>query len=488
MLGTRRREELRRLAAAALGVCLLAIPGAAQAKNFCTNSSTGSDATSYASLTTAATDGTGTCTATIRRAADVALAGDTVYVSPGTYNAAGTNNRFVSSLNPTNAGTSGSPITFIGVGTVNLGLSSSTGPMLGCSGRSYITWNNFSINEANGTSNADTGPVALHDAVGCIVEYLTVNGNGVGHGAVDNHNGIRMESCDDCIIRHSTITNVTTNSGNHHNGAGIMVYESNGGIIEHNAISDSGSGIFLKGGPNVGTRPGFLVRFNRLTNIAESALVSYAGAPSTTANPTIFSQNIVDGALTAFRFWHFDSGFDDPTYNFFLNNTAYNVTNCLEVVGNMTGTPNNGLWNNICSTATFGVYSNAPASYFQDTSRIDFEHNVYHSVATQHARLNVDGSTVNVTLANWKLTPYFQDADSPAGSTSDPLFTNAAGGDFHLGGSSPALTQGSAVRGIGGADGTTIPAGAYITGSETIGVGNAGGSSTVRRRRVRGAE
>jgi len=467
----------------------LALPAVVEAKPFCTNSSTGSDATAYASLTTATQDGNGTCTATIRRAADVALAGDIIYVAAGTYTTAGTANRFVSSLNPTNSGTNGNPIVFISVGTVNLGLSSSTGVIVGCSSRNYITWRGFVVHEANGTSVADTGSVVAHDSTGCIIEQMSINGNGTGHGQVDNHTGIRMEACVSCILRNNTITNVTSAVGtNAANGSAIMVYASDSGTIENNTISACGSGIYMKGGPHSGTRPGFTIRYNLISNVTTAGLITYAGAPSTDANPTIWSQNIVRDAASGIRFWHFNSGFDDATYNVFVNNTIYNVTNGVEVLGDFTSTTaNNVVRNNIVSVATYGILSTAPATYHQNTSRISHENNVYHSIATQHARLNADGSPVNVTLANWKLAPYTQDAASPAAITSDPQFVSTVTPDFHLQGGSPALTHGRAIRGVGGADGTTIPAGAYITGAETIGAGN-DNAGAVRRLRIRGAD
>lgn len=51
----------------------------------------------------------------------------------------------------------------------------------------------------------------------------------------------------------------------------------------------------------------------------------------------------------------------------------------------------------------------------------------------------------------------------------NPLFVDAGSHNYRLQSGSQALTLGRAIGGIGGADGTIIPAGAYITGNETIG-------------------
>jgi hypothetical protein len=56
------------------------------------------------------------------------------------------------------------------------------------------------------------------------------------------------------------------------------------------------------------------------------------------------------------------------------------------------------------------------------------------------------------------------------GTTGDPLFTNAGTRDYTLQAGSPALTLGRDLLSLTGTLNATIPAGAYITGTETIGV------------------
>lgn len=454
-----------------LVLACLALPSLASAKDFCVNSATGSDGTAYASLNMSS------CTATIRRAADVALAGDHVYVAAGTYNAAGTASRWVPSLNPANEGTAGNPIVFEAVGTVNIGLSSSTGPMIGCSARDYVTWIGFTIDEANGTSEPDTGPVTAHDSTGCRLEYLTIDGNGNGHGQVDNHNGIRVESCTDCYVGHCTIHSVTSLSPNPNNGAGIMVYASEGLTLENNHISSSGSGIFLKGGPSggwTGTMRGATVRFNLVENVSNSALIANAGVPSAVATPTRIYQNVVNGAgESCFRVWFFGDA-QDPQNVRWINNTGYD---CGSAGIQYAGTPGASLThgivfrNTLISGATSGI-SSEQQTWHQDATDDDHEQSLYHSISGTFAVLN--GGGTNVTLANWKLSPYTQDAATPDAITSDPQFVTA-GSDFHLQAGSPALTHGRVLDSIGGTDGDTIPVGAYITGSETIGPTTGGG-------------
>ena len=66
----------------------------------------------------------------------------------------------------------------------------------------------------------------------------------------------------------------------------------------------------------------------------------------------------------------------------------------------------------------------------------------------------------------------------------DPMFVDTAGGNYHLRPGSPALTMGRSRYGVGGPDGTVIPAGAYITGNEIIGPGTSGLPATVMNLRI----
>lgn len=464
-----------------LFVLLLLLASDVEAKDFCVNSSTGSDGTSYASLNMS------TCTASVRRAADVAQAGDHVYVAAGTYNAAGTGNRFISSLNPSNSGFSGNPIVFEAVGTVNLGLSSSTGPILGCSSRDYITWIGFSVDEANGTSTSDTGSTVGHDSTGCRFEAMTIDGNGTGHNRGDNHTGIRFEDCTDCYAGHNTIHDVYTCAPgacsfgdiavNGHNGACILTYGSENLTIEHNELYNCGAGIFIKGGPSGGWTSdidGHQIRFNLIHDVTLSGIAYYVGGPADSATPSIISQNIVYSATTCFRYWFFNSTLQDPKYTHYINNTCYNADYGFEYRGTPAAFSHNlKVWNNVVSGVTNAVLSQQ-LTFHQSSAENSHEHNVYHNVSGTMMLLD-DGSE-SVTLANWKLSPYTQDAASPDAITTDPSFVDAGSGDFHLSGGSAALSHGRVTNSIGGSDGSTIPAGAYITGSETIGP-DAGGAT-----------
>lgn len=484
-----------------LALMLMLAASAADAKPLCVNPSTGSDSNTYAA-NTGNMDGTGTaCWLTVGRAvwgstnqaspnaAEAATAGDTVYIAAGTYTAPGKASRTDPAFNPANSGSSGSPIVLRAVGTVNLALSSSAGPTLGCFSRDYITWIGFSVDEANGVSEPDTGAVVGWDSTGCRFEALTIDGNGTGHNRGDNHTGVRLEECIDCYIGHSTIHDVYSCQSactggdppvNAHNGSAIQTYASTNFVIEHNLIYNAGAGLFIKGGPWTVAIDGGTIRYNLIHTLTQSGIAVFAGSPAASGTPALIYQNVVYGAVNCFRYWFFGDTTNDPTYTHFVNNTCYNATNGFSYNGTPVSSPVHGftVWNNVVSTVTSGISSTASVAFHQNAAEADHEHQVYHSVSGTFGVL--DGGSTNISLATWQGGSYNQDAASPAAITTDPLFANIAAADFRLctgsgtphascSGASPALTHGRVTNSIGGSDGATIPAGAYITGNETIG-------------------
>lgn len=81
----------------------------------------------------------------------------------------------------------------------------------------------------------------------------------------------------------------------------------------------------------------------------------------------------------------------------------------------------------------------------------------------------MDGSANNISFSLWQSTYGF---DLNALNGVNPLFVDPLNGNFRLQSSSPALTLGRDILDLNSNGSTTdvIPAGAYITGTETIGL------------------
>jgi hypothetical protein len=392
-----------------------------------------------------------------------AVAGDTVLVTAGTYTAPGTGTRFGVAFNPVNAGTSeGARIIIQAVGTVNLrSTGTAGGPIIGSNGKNYITWDGFTVDETTYYSlgTGEQGNCVVNAANYVTIKNCTLIGN---TSAVpdQNHHAIFYSESNYGYIYNNTIRDV---KGPDENVAGIYEYGSDNLLIEHNNIYNCSSGIWLKGS----VADSITVRFNKIYDVTNIGIRNGATTGSNT-NHLIY-QNLIynagDGIVT---YYNVGAG------NKIVNNTLYNVSSGFRYHNESTQV----LWyNNIVHTARISsVRTNAYTVY---PTVHDWEHNLYYNTTVQW-RLDSDGQTQN--WAYWTGT-WNQDTVGPAGRYgSNPLFANIAGRDFRLctaagvphvscSGVSPALTLGVDILNLAGR-GTSaiIPAGAYITGNETIGI------------------
>lgn len=402
--------------------------------------------------------------------AQAAVAGDVVAITAGAYSAPGGGDRFEVTYNPANEGTNGNPITFYALGTVTLTHTSSVGPVIGASSKDYIHWvGPFTATEVGAPSTSDTGQCVFFDCNGCMVDGAILTGDPAWtEREGDNYPAIRIEDGPNTTVRNCVLTDYggETSGGGDENHAGIETYRSFPLTVEHNHFVNCASGIYLKA---VNTESFFvddtIVRYNIFENNRNG--IRILRYPQTSSDPCLIHQNVFEDNDRGIAIVRFGDGTTDPTHIKTFNNTFYNNDVGYSVGQSSTALNDNAgciFWNNICMNDGYHVevQSTSVATTLEE-DRLSAEHNVYRTPDTNFSELGGSG----VSLATWKAT-YSKDSVSPAAITSDPLFVSA-GTDFHLQGGSPALTQGRAVHGVGGSDGTTIPAGCYITGSETIG-------------------
>ena len=427
-------------------------------KNLYVNSAIGNDATTYAN------NSSSTPWATITRAAygnsdrgspnasEAADAGDTVFVSAGTYQTTGRNNRWLVAYNPVNNGTSGSPIVFKADGTVTLTYLSGVGPVIGAYSVDYIHWIGFTIDEANALSTPDTGPVVLSATIGSAIKECFLDGNGdPGYG--DNHPGIRIEGGDSCLVSNNTIHSFTTSGVNSNNGNGIQFYESDYTVVEHNEIYSCGAGIFVKGPADVRSVSD-TIRYNYIHDI------NVVGIILSGAENNIVYQNLVTDSYEGFRFWALTSN-ANPRGCKVVNNTFYNMANAsFNIRVNTADMQNNLFYNNICYDAPWMYWSENTTTPVPAT----IDYNCFDTYATAFSLLY--GTTR--TKAQWE-SAFSLDANS---LDTDPLFVNAAVDSFQLQATSP-CTTGYDTLDLDGDSSTNdaINMGCYITGSESIGLG-----------------
>lgn len=427
------------------------------------NATGGDDTRSYAtaqnSSTPWATIGRaawGTTNPNSPNASLAAQAGDTVLISAGTYTTDGitSGGRFDVALNPANDGTAGNPITFRGVGTVNIGMTSGhTGPVIGAEDRDYIIWDNVRIDDANCGSVSDTGPVVFWGSTGSQLLNSTIVGT--FQSWADNYNGIRTESTNNILIKNVTISNLSGNGGG--NVAGIMMYDSADMIMEHLDISTVPTGIYIKGDSagNPIVQSGAIVRFSRIHDTSRGIQVSAA------YQAKVYQNIIKSSSVYGIRQDNFISPQAEEVT--IQNNVIVAHSNGTSIGYSADGGTSNivnlRVFNNIF-TGGFYEAVNIGTHAIPDST---FEHNIYHGYTTWGSYSGAQRS-----FATWTGTG--KDSAAPASVTSDPLFVDTT--DYKLTGSSPGKNLGVDILDLDGDTSTTdnVDAGAYITGSETIGV------------------
>lgn len=444
------------LLATIITVCISA---PAFAKTLYVNSQTGDDSVSYESNSetspwrTIGRAATGSTNRAAPNTSQAARAGDTVLIAPGIYWESGYSNggRFTVSLNPINSGTQQNPIIFRGNGTVYVRmLAGFRGGMIGCNGRNYIIWDNFHIDDYYGGSTSDTGPVVFSgNAQHCQIINSDIKGHpgSYYHGYPTyggNYRGISIEPANNIVVRNNRVYQFRGGQ----NEAGLMTYDSNDNIIENNEFFDNGAAVFIKG-----VHPGF----TQARNIIRKNVVrdNWSGIRVLGSTDALIYQNVIMNNRHA-GLW---AGFTDSRRSKFFNNTLFN--NEIGFVPQGADLVDVELRNNIFANNRNAIYNwdvGNPSG--QDVA---YSNNIYNGNST-HANYESGGT---ISYSSWQST-YRLDLNS---STADPAFENAAGGDFRLRTTSAARNLGVDYLdlNLNGQTTDTIPAGAYVTGTEVIG-------------------
>lgn len=437
---------------------------------------TGSDATTYAANGASAPWATlgravwGSATRSAPNAGQAAQPGDVVLVAAGTYAAPGTGQRYDVAFNPANSGTAASPITFRANGVVTVRLSSGRGPVIGCFVRNYVTWEGFFIDEANALPVADTGPVVFAGSRGCQFLNNEIKGIYANYGWPDNHNGIRVDGADGTVIRGNRIHEIGTATGTGgtrgQNDAAVMLYDSNDTLVERNEFYDVGVGVFVKGQHPGRTQRRTIIRYNLIHRVNHGIVVGPAARDGRTY------QNIVHSCTSdgmGIRWYILTRGGGEgtePINEIAANNTIVGCPNGMLMTAGGSG---NTFVNNILADT---------GSMFYDVASPDcglggwkqFDRNLYGTHTRGFA--NYESWRSKGSFGEWRKVCPAADANSRSAS---PRFVNAAAADFHLASGSPALTGGVDVLDLDGDGSTTdeVPIGAYVAGTEVIGIGPA---------------
>jgi hypothetical protein len=276
--------------------------------------------------------------------------------------------------------------------------------------------------------------------------------DGIISGANSANAVFYVERCSDLKMWGCKITNTTYANKDTLNLFPFLNYSAPNCSIQCNTFSNTSGGLFEKSGnPNGGA--GMTVRFN-IINSGQIKVSTQGGTPlmdfhiisnnilastkeTSHSSPVMFTQSSTDSTTTKTQinnnvFYDYDYvsmghiTVDDAGYNGLLifNNIFYETDDAVRLNPD-TGSPE--YWN----------------------------HNLYFNETLSRQPRFVNGVYPQIDLATLKSTSSYEEN----AVASDPLFVDAASGDFTLQNNSPAIS--------GGVDGTRM--GVYLMGSEKIG-------------------
>ena len=374
-------------------------------------------------------------TRTRRNAAQAAQAGDTVFITAGTYTttaprtACASGARWAVALNPANSGTNGLAITFLGVGTVNIYLASGI--------RRADHWRRQQgLHRLGQRQDRRAGRarclLSRHRPGGAACDDRVQDLNSTIRGTHkapwgDNYNGIRTEAVNGATIAGNVIYDVTCDWGS--NCAGVMMYDTANSVFEHNRIYNTATAVFIKGDHAADGWPQIdnVFRFNWIENTSGSGFRGIA------AEGSKLYQNILKDNPYNFRF----AGNANGTDNVFVVNNTVISTNVHAADAGYSASADIADMDNVRVRNNIFAGSLSEAINLGDAPSLgthSFEHNVYFG-------FDVFGSLngAQISYNTWKGT-LNQDNASPAGINSDPLFVDAT--LYKLQAGSPARTVG----------------------------------------------
>lgn len=377
-----------------------------------------------------------------------AMPGDNVIVKPGRYS--DPNSTWYSAFSPARSGTATQPITIksdppLAAVLVPRDYSTSAQsryPALSIYQKQYIVIDGFK----------SEGMLKIHNDVQGGSQYVTIQNCEVVYGGQQGDDaslnwGIAVHVSDNNVIRNNHVYNLRSSGNSSENTAAIMNFGSSYNLIENND-ADAGNGVVYSA---YGQKAGNIQYNTWRRNIARNAPVGFLGKGGTNgatySDNETFYQNVILNTDRAFHLNH--NARNWRVYN----NTAYNVRLFLNQW--QLNSVNNQFWNNIVVQASGGAYQIEDLGSPSWATYISYSnYNFWGSVASTFAKWQYGSNSQS--LSQWRSATNY-DANSLTG---DPLFVDAAQGNFKLQGGSPA-------RGAG-RDGVDM--GAYPTGTEVVGV------------------
>lgn len=380
-----------------------------------------------------------------------AVAGDIVYFRGGTYSitATGTGG-YKASLEPSNSGTSGSPITFIAYTgetptihcpTVTPGWYINSN--IGTGTHNYIIWDGF--NNTAGSDNSLVGGGYLGSEGGTTGSKFircTFGNAGSTITATDNVEAVRLTHATNCSIQHCTFVNIKQ-STDYQNCTSIESYYGSSNTVENCYFYNCSNGIFLKS-----SNTGWTIRYNYFRGLNSCIRlwtnIYYANNTSIYHNIFVYTGNAIDVYAEE----------DTTTGNAIYNNTFYTTSapDWEAVTFRSVGghACSGSLFNNLI-VAQAGTEGNNANVKIASATLSSLDYNLYYPLAFRSEGTVYTNFTTFKAITVGGLTSGNHDQHSVNAS---PTFTNGSGsmtlvGDFLLSGGSAGENAGSDGKDIG---------------------------------------
>ncbi|MFZ5472281.1 MAG: hypothetical protein ACOZIN_22845 [Myxococcota bacterium] len=399
------------------------------------------------------------------------VAGDTIYVKNGTYDAGG------APFEPASSGMPGNPIAFRAYtpssGARHVPLLTQPGgdptgsnrPVISSSGRNYIIWDGFRLGP---WTNAQVYGSTNNKATGNVFENLIIDRGASVPASCGNNNyaGIFVQLASFTTIRYNTIRNVTYTGCTALNATGMTLYDTDNTHVHNNEIYNVNTGISDKenGVSNIH-------ELNYIHDVSYGPFVHFQGYVTSRCGVCPVQNNVVRynvGVNAEMAVYH---NLGDPSIQTNIdvhNNTFYNVRLGFAMFG---AVPDIDYYNNIVVVSGLSTYAqigltNIPSDWMSN-------YNVHRALNGGSIRFRPPSGFE--TLAAWQARGPGYD---PVTVLADPQFAGSPSNNaryYRPQAGSPALGAGR----VGGtSSGAVVNIGAYATGSECVGLPSACGASS----------
>jgi hypothetical protein len=311
---------------------------------------------------------------------------------------------------------------------------STSGPSFGCglgASENYVEWNGICADEQHNIPHRDTGAAVLFGCTGSAVKRCVIYGRNSWYTTEtsDNHPGVRVEGATSCTVSDNVIYGFRNSGGpggttnGSHNHSGIQRYESIGTIVENNYTFGCHTGIYLK---DQDIARDEIVRRNICKDV-ECGIEILNTNESTSTTDEVY-QNLIHGPLECLILQA-----EGRNINVYNNTFVGPMTSAGSAAGVVAHFADTG-----CSIRNNIFYGTSGSMFideqFRSAAVIPSNYNLFYRSGTQFT-CRYNGVTSS-SLATWRSNTG-QDLNS---LVSDPLFTDAANGDFSLTVSSPGRT------------------------------------------------